>query len=189
MTEPADKSRDVKEESVIVSRRPTPSRPVMPAFYGLDKVKSAPGELLNWEEALRSLAEARLYWIATVRPDGRPHAVPAEGVCIDGFPYFGAAPGTRRARNLSTNPHVVVHTESAEKAVILEGRALGVTDRETLEHLVDVFEAKYGYRSKVEHLVGTRVLVPSVAFSWTEKDFSESATRWVFDRQKPPQDA
>jgi Pyridoxamine 5'-phosphate oxidase len=43
-----------------------------------------------WPEARRRLAEADTYWLATVRPDGRPHVVPVLAVWLDGTLHFSA---------------------------------------------------------------------------------------------------
>ncbi|MGH2586448.1 MAG: pyridoxamine 5'-phosphate oxidase family protein, partial [Dehalococcoidia bacterium] len=102
---------------------PTPERPQMPATYGLAKAASQPGERLPWSRVRRSLATSHLYWVVTVRPDGRPHVMPVEGVWLDGRLHFGAGSETRRGRNLAVNPEVVIHVDSSREAVILEGRA------------------------------------------------------------------
>ena len=73
---------------------PEASRPSMPSAYGLDNAASTPGTRLSWQQASEWLGAARLFWVATVRPDGRPHVVPVEGIWMDGVFYFGAAPGT-----------------------------------------------------------------------------------------------
>jgi pyridoxamine 5'-phosphate oxidase-like protein len=39
--------------------------------------------------AERQLHEARLFWLATVRPEGRPH-VPLIAVWVDGALYFAS---------------------------------------------------------------------------------------------------
>lgn len=49
---------------------------------------------MAWSEADRLLTESRVYWIATTRPDGRPHVVPSDGVWLDGALY-SAAPRRR----------------------------------------------------------------------------------------------
>lgn len=153
----------------------------MPSVYGLDHATSAPGTRLSWRQASDWLEGARLYWVVTVRPDGRPHAVPVEGHWLDDTFYFGAAPGTRRALNLAKNPAVVVHSESGERAVILEGFAEKVTDAATLERLADMNEAKYGLRPQPSQQIESTYMVrPRIAFGFVESDFIESATRWRF---------
>ena len=54
--------------------------------------------VLPWSFALERLERARNCWIATTRPDGRPHAVPV-GVLVDGTVYFGGGSETVWARN------------------------------------------------------------------------------------------
>ena len=44
--------------------------------------------LLPWSFALERLEKARNYWVATTRPDGRPHTVPVWGVLVDGVGGF-----------------------------------------------------------------------------------------------------
>ena len=47
-----------------------------PVLHG---APAPPGELL-WSRAEQRLVAARTYWIATTRPDGRPHCRPVGGV-------------------------------------------------------------------------------------------------------------
>lgn len=38
----------------------------------------------GWAEARRRLEDAEVYWLSTVRPDGRPHVTPLLSVWLDG---------------------------------------------------------------------------------------------------------
>jgi general stress protein 26 len=114
--------------------------------YG-DATASAP----PWSEIERLLAEAQLYWIVTVRQDGRPHAVPLVGVWQDGAFAFCTGPEEQKQRNLDGNRHAAVTTGStgtqgwdAGKDVVLEGSASRVRDAATLESLAGAWSAKYG---------------------------------------------
>ena len=42
----------------------------------------------DWAAVAARLAEARNYWIVTVRADDRPHAAPVWGVWLDGTVWF-----------------------------------------------------------------------------------------------------
>jgi general stress protein 26 len=64
---------------------------------------------------------------------GRPHATPVSGVWIEGGFYFGTGTGSRKARNLAKNQHLVVHLESGDEVVILEGVAEEVADPASLD--------------------------------------------------------
>lgn len=122
---------------------------------------------------------ARNYWVATTRPDGRPHTVPVWGVWVDQTLCHGGGDDTRRARNLAENPHVAVHLESGDEVVIIEGRCDVLTVKNTeadlLRRIDDAYEAKYGER----HGTPVWALRPTVALGWS--GFPGTATRWIFD--------
>ncbi|MQA17498.1 MAG: hypothetical protein GEV09_26410, partial [Pseudonocardiaceae bacterium] len=56
------------------------------------------------------LEQAELYWITTVRPDGRPHVTPLIGLWFGGAMHFTTGLTEQKARNLEQNPRVVVTT-------------------------------------------------------------------------------
>ena len=72
---------------------PKASRPDM-AEYGLLDEHSGTG-LLPWSWAAERLAQSRNYYVATARPDGRPHAMPVWGIWLDDVFYFSTATGSR----------------------------------------------------------------------------------------------
>ncbi len=41
-----------------------------------------------WSQAQDELAVAEVYWLSTVRPDGRPHVTPLLGIWLEGALYF-----------------------------------------------------------------------------------------------------
>ena len=147
--------------------------------YGL-----ASGEegLLPWEWAEERLAVAHNYWLATTRRDGRPHAMPIWGVWLDGAFYFSTGGSSAKARNIDANPAVVVHLESGDETVIVEGVAEVVADRDATARVNDVYEPKYGWR--VDGPEGSRLYAvrPRRAYAWAERDYTESATRFDFGR-------
>jgi hypothetical protein len=104
-----------------------------------------------WESVERLLTDAQLYWIITVRTDGRPHAVPLVGVWQDGAFCFCTGPAEQKQRNLDANRHVAVTTGSTGAAgwdsgedVVVEGTAVRVTDADELRGLAAAWYAKYG---------------------------------------------
>ena len=38
----------------------------------------------EWGQARRELQDAEVYWLSTVRPEGRPHVTPLLGIWLDG---------------------------------------------------------------------------------------------------------
>ena len=51
----------------------------------LDSRFSEPGaQPTSWEDTLDAIKQAELFWISTVRADGRPHVTPLVAVWHDG---------------------------------------------------------------------------------------------------------
>jgi nitroimidazol reductase NimA-like FMN-containing flavoprotein (pyridoxamine 5'-phosphate oxidase superfamily) len=104
-----------------------------------------------WQDIEQSLIDAQLYWIITVRADGRPHAVPLVGVWYDGAFAFCTGTEEQKHRNLEANPRVAVTTGStgangwdSGREVVVEGTAVRVTDGSALTALAHAWFAKYG---------------------------------------------
>jgi nitroimidazol reductase NimA-like FMN-containing flavoprotein (pyridoxamine 5'-phosphate oxidase superfamily) len=101
-----------------------------------------------WSEAIDVLEHAELYWISTVRSDGRPHVTPLIGVVEDSKVHFCTGLREQKARNLEGNDQVALTTGNNRWArgldVVIEGTAVRITDREALQRLADAYEAKYG---------------------------------------------
>jgi nitroimidazol reductase NimA-like FMN-containing flavoprotein (pyridoxamine 5'-phosphate oxidase superfamily) len=101
-----------------------------------------------WSDAEHVLEHAELYWLTTVRADGRPHVTPLIGVWEDGAVHFCTGLREQKARNLEQHGHVALTTGNNSWArgldVVVEGTAVRVTDRGALQLLADAYEAKYG---------------------------------------------
>lgn len=156
---------------------PTPQPPRIDPGYGVPADASG-AELLPWSEAERWLADSRNYWICTTRRDGRPHASPVWGLWREGAVVFSCSRASVKARNLARDPRVVVHTESGDDVVILEGAVeeIGLDDAIAAE-----YEAKYGWRVRPDEGSVWLRLAPASAQTWRESDYPRSAARWVFE--------
>ena len=64
----------------------------------------------DWDQTRRALEAAELFWIATVRADGRPHVTPLVAVWLDDAIHFATGFGEQKAVNLRTNQHVILMT-------------------------------------------------------------------------------
>ena len=102
-----------------------------------------------WAEAEKQLVDVRHFWLATVRPDGRPHVMPLFAVWLDGTLYFTAGETTRKAKNLALNPHCVITAAGDGLDLIVEGEAVKVRDEATLRRVADGYAAKYGWQVTV----------------------------------------
>lgn len=88
------------------------------------------------------LDKARNLWLATVRPDGRPHLVPVWFVVDDGRWYFCTSPGSVKARNLQANPRVALALEDGDNPCVVEGVARQVRPA---DRVVRRFKAKFDW--------------------------------------------
>ena len=104
----------------------------------------------DWDQTRRTLEDAELFWIATVRADGRPHVTPLVGVWLDDAIYFATGIGEQKAVNLRTNQNVILMTGCNEWQrgldVVVEGEAVQVKDETVLERLAEAWGKKWDGR-------------------------------------------
>lgn len=157
---------------------PQPTRPHMPD-YG---ISAKPEGMLSWQWVDEQMAKSRSYWIASVRPDGRPHSAPVWGIWVDGAFYTYTGRMSRKARNVAASPEVVVHLESGDDVVILEGRFEEVNDKALRDRLADIYVKKYPpYRPGDSPGDVCWVLKTRQVMAWKEQDFMNTPTRWQFE--------
>jgi nitroimidazol reductase NimA-like FMN-containing flavoprotein (pyridoxamine 5'-phosphate oxidase superfamily) len=108
----------------------------------------------GWDETRRALETAELFWISTVRADGRPHVTPLVAVWSDGAIHFHTGAEEQKAANLRANPHVVLTTGCNRwdqgLDVVVEGDAVQVTDEDALRRLAEVWATKWDGRWRLE---------------------------------------
>jgi uncharacterized pyridoxamine 5'-phosphate oxidase family protein len=145
---------------------------------------------LSWAEAQENLEHAAIYWLSTVRPDGRPHVAPLYAVWLDNALYFCTGPTERKARNLTENAHCAITTgcnviEGVD--IVVEGTAVPVTDETLLQILAAEYASKYNWQYTVRdgafYGEGGRAVVyrvaPSTAFSFGKGEpFSQTRYRF-----------
>lgn len=144
----------------------------------------------TWIDARELLDSARIYWLATVRPDGRPHVTPLFSVLVDGTLFFCTGPGERKAKNLAANSHCVILTGCNQVEgldVVVEGDAVSVSDAPRLQRVAERYASKYNWRYRVLDGAfagpGGEALVfeiqPTTAFGFGKGEHF-SQTRWRF---------
>src|SRR5437763_9868249 len=121
---------------------PKATRPHIPG-YGLPKTKKG---LLPWKWAQDRLKKSRQYWIATSRPDGRPHVMIVWALWMDGLLYSSTGTVSRKARNLAHNPNSTMCTDNAAEGVILEGEVKTERDVRRIRQFILLYEKKYKYK-------------------------------------------
>jgi general stress protein 26 len=145
----------------------------------------------SWAEGLRQLEKAEVYWLATVRPDGRPHVTPVIALWLDGALYFSTGGTERKAKNLVQNAHCVITTGcnalNEGLDLVLEGDAVPVSDEALLQRMVEGYASKYDWHFTVREGAlygeGGRTVVfqvaPTKGFGYGKGE-PFSATRWRF---------
>jgi hypothetical protein len=81
-------------------------------------------------------------WLATVRPDGRPHVMPLGVLWGDDAFYFNAGATTRKAINLAHNPHCVITIATHDFDLVVEGTAVRVTDQAKVQRIADLYRSQ-----------------------------------------------
>ncbi|MFG3551527.1 pyridoxamine 5'-phosphate oxidase family protein [Streptomyces sp. NPDC047725] len=113
----------------------------------LGPFSSPAARVTPWASALAVLGEAEVFWLSTVRPDGRPHVTPLLAAwSLDGM-CFTTGGQERKARNLERDPRCVLTTGTNALTgvdVVIEGAASVVDERSGREQAVADFERKYG---------------------------------------------
>lgn len=163
----------------------------------LDARYSSPdANATEWKTARELLEQAEIFWLSTVRPDGRPHVTPLIAVWLDGALYITTGPEERKADNLAGNAHCVIttgcNTMHEGLDLVLEGDAVRIRDDATLQGVADAYASKYG--TDTWHFTvhdgaflneggGGRALVfaiePATAFGFAKGE-SFGQTRWRF---------
>jgi PPOX class probable F420-dependent enzyme len=161
---------------------PAADRPFMPG-YGIEDAAAGTG-LMPWQWAEAKLIASHDYWVVSVWPDGRPHAMPVWGVWDDASLLFSSGGRSRKVRNLRADPRCVVAVQDTNDPVVLEGTARIETDPAVLARTIALINVKYQTDYGVEFLdpaVNATVRVrPRQGFGLVQDDFSGSPTRWRF---------
>ena len=161
----------------------------------LDRRYSSPdGIPLAWSDGRVALERAELYWLSTIRPEGRPHVTPLIAVWLDGALHFCTGAEERKAKNLDENAEVVVttgcNTVNEGLDLVVEGAARRVADGATLARVAAAYEVKYGatwhFDVRDDTLVGDEgnvaqvyAVSPQTAFGF-RKGEPFGQTRWRF---------
>ncbi|HEY1616435.1 MAG TPA: pyridoxamine 5'-phosphate oxidase family protein [Streptosporangiaceae bacterium] len=115
-----------------------------------ERFSGAGATATSWPDTLKVLESAELFWVTTVRAGGQPHVTPLVAAWVQDALYFTTGSGEQKDVNLQANPHVVLTTgcNSWESGldVVVEGRAVRVTDPEILRRLVPAWAAKWDGR-------------------------------------------
>jgi hypothetical protein len=152
-----------------------------------------------WATALEALETGTLAgngtaFLATVRPDGRPHLAGVGAIWDGGRVWVVSGPGTRKSRNLAEQPTCSIAMSYPGLDLVIEGRAERITDEETLRRIAARY-AESGWPARVEDGAFTYdysapsagpppwhvyAITPTTVFGVLASE-PGGATRWRFD--------
>lgn len=155
---------------------------------------SEPGSTaVPWADAERVLRESEMFWLSTVRRDGRPHVAPLPAMWLDGKLHFCTGAYEQKARNIEANPHCVLTTGSntyrAGLDVIVEGTVAQVSDEATLTRLAQLWRDKIDWSFEVvdgqfsdpgsaDHRAPVYAVTPAKVLAFSKAPYSQ--TRYTF---------
>ena len=141
---------------------------------------------VGWDEVAARLARARIYWMHTTGTDGAPHASPVWGVVHEGVLFTYTFRSSVKARDLASDPRVVVHLESGSDVTIVHGVAVDVGVPTGLPEVVEAFGSKYSEAHEVPFLPSSDPsfdvmysISPRRALLWQLPDSEASTRRWT----------
>lgn len=147
---------------------------------------------VEWDVVRERLAAAELYWLTTVRPDGRPHVTPLIAVWEGEALYFCTGGEERKAKNLDGNPNCVMTTGRNDLGegfdIVVEGAAVRVRDEEKLRRVAAAYLKKYGddWNFSVRdgdfahegHAARVYEIAPVTVFGFGKGEFSQTRYRF-----------
>jgi general stress protein 26 len=115
---------------------------------------SEPGaEARPWAEVAEALQNAEMFWLSTVRRDGRPHVAPLPAIWLDGALHFCTGSHEQKARSLQASPRCVLATGANQFRsgldVVVEGSAVHITGAAQLQRLAAIWKSKLDWDFQV----------------------------------------
>jgi uncharacterized pyridoxamine 5'-phosphate oxidase family protein len=102
-----------------------------------ERYSSSEATAFSWSETQRELEKAEIFWLTTVRDDGRPHVTPLVAVWWNGALHFTTGDKEQKYANLRSNSHVALTTGCNDWRegvdIVVEGDARQGADQRELE--------------------------------------------------------
>jgi Pyridoxamine 5'-phosphate oxidase len=101
----------------------------------------------TWADTQRAIESAELFWLSTVRTDGRPHVTPLVAVWVDDALHFTTGSNEQKAANLRANSNVILTTGRNDWKdgidIVVEGEAREGAEQHVLELVSQEFRTKW----------------------------------------------
>ena len=117
-----------------------------PTAHLVEEFSDPEANALPWSEVVRVLESSEMFWLSTVRRDGRPHVAPLPAMWLDSKLHFCTGAHEQKAKNIEANPHCVLTTGTNSYRsgldVVVEGSVDRVTDNGMLARLAQLWRDK-----------------------------------------------
>lgn len=158
----------------------------------------------SWEVTRDVLKNAELFWVTTVRANGRPHVTPLVAVWLDDALHFCTGATEQKGVNLRTNSRVVLMTGCNDWDegidVVVEGDAVRVTDADVLSRLAEAWATKWdgrwefevgpdGFRTANGGGPDVYAVAPSKVIAFGKQPFTHTSHRFDDDRENHERDS
>lgn len=139
----------------------------------------------QWAEVVEMLESSEMFWLSTVRRDGRPHVAPLPAMWLDNRLHFCTGNFEQKAKNIEANASCVLTTGTSSYRsgldVVVEGTAGRITDHSTLVRLAELWQAKIGWT----FAVGDGVFLDSQAGDHPAEVFAVTPSKILAFRKAP----
>jgi general stress protein 26 len=146
---------------------------------------------LPWSDVVAVLESSEMFWLSTVRRDGRPHVAPLPAMWLEGRLHFCTGAHEQKARNIEANVNCVITTGTNSYRsgidVTVEGTADRITDHATLGRLTRLWKDKLDWVFEVgdgvfldttaTHPALVFAIRPTKVLAFTKNPYSQ--TRYV----------
>jgi general stress protein 26 len=159
----------------------------------LNEAFSQPGAIAPpWAEVARVLSVSEMFWLSSVRRDGRPHVTPLPAIWADGRLHFCVGSHEQKAKNLESNPRCALTTGTSKLGsgldVVVEGTAVRETGTAYLQRLAAMWKSKLDWDFEVSDRgfrdpAGRRGLVfgvvPAKVLAFGKNPYSQTRYRFA----------
>ena len=146
----------------------------------------------SWTDVAEVLTTSEMFWLSTVRRDGRPHVTPLPAIWADGTLHFCAGSHEQKARNLESNPRCILTTGTNQLHsgidVVVEGTAVRVTDTAQLRRLAAIWKSKLdwdfevtdgGFRDPADRHGLVFAMTPEKVLAFGKNPFTQTRYRFA----------
>ncbi len=158
---------------------------IEPAAYLVEEFSDPDATALPWSEVVAVLESSEMFWLSTVRRDGRPHVAPLPAMWLGGKLHFCTGAHEQKAKNIEANANCVITTGTNSYRsgldVVVEGTAGRVTDNGTLARLAQIWKNKIDWVFEV----GDGVFLDTEAARYPALVFAVTPSKILAFRKAP----